>query len=893
LIYYLMGNLAVNSDTAAMISPTASFRQDYDAYKAAFPQDVDNIVAVVESNIAEAAEAAVRDLAKRLAVDPSIDGISRPDGGEFFDKAGFLFLSAERLAELGDRLASAAPFLADLAAEPGLPRLLASLKQALENLEPETADSGDANQPLTRMVDQLAQLAEASAAGRASGFSWQAVAVSDSAVQAGVKDPVSMTRKLLLIQPKIDFFSLRSGKAALAKVRQVVSELPAVAGGQVHVRLTGSLALAEEEQASAIEGATQAGIISFILVTALLYWGLGVTTLAVGATVTLIVGLIWTAAFAALVVGHLNLISVTFAVLFVGLSVDFGLHFGLRYREALAGARDNASALIESADSVGPALALCALAAAISFLSFWPTEYSGLAELGLIAGGGMGVALLANLTVLPAWLAMWPATAPVIGEKSNAASAEAWVTRHARLVVMLTVGFGLLALIPAANARFDFDPINLKDPNSESVQTVRDLGADGDSTRYAAMALSPDPEQALLSAEKFKALPEVDRVITLQSFIPKDQNAKLELIGGMALFMQPVLMAEPAAAPASDPTSDPALDQAGARASAVAGFRDAVHDYRTKTANDAAGLDGPLSFAMQRFLSALEALRQAPGDVQAAGAGAGANGGLAGFEANVFAYYPQFLGRLRSLLDARPVNIDSLPEDLRSRWIAADGRAKIMIVPKADLATDLDALSEFVAAAKSVDARVTGTPVVVFEAGQVVTGSVYLAGLLSLLGITGLLLISLRSLIDTLLVLAPLLLAALLTAAAITLLGVPFNFANVIVLPLLLGLGVASGIQLVARARSGGVGLLAETSTPRAIVFSALTTIGSFGTLGLSHHFGMASLGIVLMVAISFTLLSTLVVLPALLALALRAKPAAGNATVNGNGPVDGNGLGA
>lgn len=866
LIFYLMGNLAVNSDTAAMISPTASFRQDYDAYKAAFPQDVDNIVAVVEGEVPEAAEAAAVALAERLEAEPSIASVFRPDGGPFFDSAGFLFLSAQRLAELGDRLAGAAPFLADLAAEPSLPRLLASLDQAITEM-----DAASDTQSLQSMSEKLADLAPASANGGAKGFSWQSIAVSETPAETGEKDPVSATRKVLQIQPKIDFSSLEPGKAALAKVREAAAQLPEVINGQVRVRMTGAVALAEEERVSALEGATLAGVLSFLLVTALMLWGLGAPQLVIGAAVTLTFGLVWTAAFAALAIGYLNLISVTFAVLFIGLSDDFGMHFALRYREARGTARDNLAALHEAGESASPALALCALAAAIGFLSFWPTEYAGLGELGLIAGAGMGVALFANLTVLPAWLAIWPAKALTFADDANAASAESWVSRHAKPVIGATALLGVIAMIPAANAKFDFDPINLKNPAAESVQVVRDLGADGDTSRYAAVVLRPDLAQAVEVAEKLKALPEVDRTITLQSFVPKDQPEKLDLIAGMALFMQPVFFAPPpppppaplpaplptpapAGAPAAAPAAAPPPDPAAARVQALEQFRKSVEAYRSKV-----GQEAPIGVAMARLLHGLESLRASEGD-----------SGLARFEANVFTYFPQFIKRLGLLLGAGPVSLETLPADLQARWVAPDGQARVMVVPAADLASDLTALTRFVVVAKEVIATVTGTPVVVYEAGQVVTNSVYIAALLSFLGITALLLVALRGLIDTLLVLAPLLLAALLTAATITLLGIPFNFANVIVLPLLLGLGVASGIQLVSRARQEGMAALAQTSTPRAVIFSALTTIGSFGTLGLSDHFGMASLGIVLMVAISFTLLSALVVMPALLALVFR-----------------------
>jgi hypothetical protein len=225
---------------------------------------------------------------------------------------------------------------------------------------------------------------------------------------------------------------------------------------------------------------------------------------------------------------------------------------------------------------------------------------------------------------------------------------------------------------------------------------------------------------------------------------------------------------------------------------------------------------------------------------------------------------PGRLDALGAALEADTVTLDDLPEGLRARHLSADGRARVEIVPQDDL-RDAAARRRFVDAIRTVAPEAAGAPVTITEAGRAVVRAFGEAAAYALVLIVVLLLVRLRSLWDSMMVLAPLMLAALLTVGATVALGVPFNFANVVVLPLLFGLGVASGIHMVVRARHAGAAGLMATSTPRAVLFSALTTIGSFCALALSSHRGTSSMGVLLTIAITLTMACTLVVLPALL----------------------------
>lgn len=822
-LYYVAGNLSINTDTSDMLSPELEFRKNSAAVSEAFPQFSDNITVVIDGITPDLADDAALRLVRALRDQPEVFGeVWDLAGDPVMRRNGLLYKDAEELAALSDRLAAAQPFLGVLWKDPSLRGLMDMLSKAAVEI---TEGSGEIPIELGPVLTRIAEVAEAYKRGETKPLSWWRL-MEDN--QAG------STRRIFLIQPPLDFGSLSPADDAMDALRDEARRLGLTPRNGVTVRLTGSAALSQEELESVEEGMGLAGLLSLTLVIGLLTWGLRSPRLVMATLATLIMGLIWTAGFAVLSVGQLNLISVAFAVLFIGLSVDFGIHFGLRYREGVDSGRGHGAALAAAAEGVGGALTLCAVSAAIAFYSFLPTDYLGLAELGLIAGTGMFIALVANLTVLPALLTLMPLRPRTGVEASEEANGTGVFIRHrARPIVgaALVLGLGAAVLLP--QARFDFDPLNLKDPTRESVATLFDLIKDGHGP-YSITILAPSLDEAQVLAAKLDPMPEVDDARTLADYVPADQEEKLDLIGTMAMFLLPSLMEGEREAPPATKALKSAVSIARGKVFCLTKIDDPV-------------LSGPA----MRFYDALGAVPQE---------------GLPALQDRLLSALPGRLGALRLSLEAGPMAIMDLPESLRVREVASDGRAKVAVLPKENL-QDRDALQRFVEAVRTVAPGATGAPVVIMEAGDTVVRAFRDAALIALTLIGLLLVLILRRLREVALVFAPLVLAALLTVAASVLLDLPFNFANVIVLPLLFGLGVAGGIHLVVRERSeqtlGGV---LGTSTPRAVVFSALTTIGSFGSIALSSHPGTASMGILLTIAITLTLLCTLVVLPALMA---------------------------
>jgi len=829
---FVASSVRINTDTTDMLSAELPFRQEARALRQAFPQTSDNLAVVVEGRTADLAEDAARALSAAFRAQPAVFGeILDPASDPFFRQNGLLFLDLEKLYELGDRLAEAQPFLGALWQDRSLRGLFLMLERLAEAKLDGTIGPDFAVAPV---FDRVAAVGEAQAADRFGSLSWRALMEGD--------DADGEARQIIVLRPPLDFASLRPAATAMSAIRRVAADQGLGGATGVSVRLTGSAALNHEELASVERGLGIAGLISLTAVLLLLTCAYRSWRLVAATLVTLVAGLIWTAAFAVAALPSLNLLSVAFAVLFIGLSVDFGIHYALRYDEARAAGLGRADGMRTAVADVGGPLALTALTAAIGFYAFLPTDYVGLAELGLIAGTGMLVALVANITVLPALLSLGGDGG--VGRAARVAGTGhglAWMQRHARSVTVLAVLIGIAAVPLLPEARFDFDPLNLKDRQTESVATLLQLIEDDPGDGYAVEVLAPSLDAARALAGRVADLEPVGGTRTVADFVPADQDAKLDVIATLALILEPSLLA-PRKPP---PTAAEVRDAFGSLAGALERL---------------AATDGDDAVAASRLSRSLTPVVHGGDPTALDDLGRRL---LGGFEGRIEA--------LREALTAEPFGLDDLPANVRALWLADDGRARLEIRSEAPVHRDRAALERFVSEVQAEVPRATGTPVVILEAGRAVVRAFIEAGLVAVGLISLLLVVLLRRVDDVLLVFAPLVLAAVLTVAASAALGMPFNFANVIVLPLLFGLGVAGALHMVLRDRSSGSGRsVMATSTPRAVVFSALTTIGSFASLGLSSHPGTASMGKLLAVAIFLTMVCTLCVLPALMTLAAR-----------------------
>jgi hopanoid biosynthesis associated RND transporter like protein HpnN len=821
--FYTARNFSINTDISNLISPNIDWRQREIALEKAFPTRVHTILAVVDAPSPELATLATETLAERLRKNPVLfPEVRRPDGGEFFEKNGLLFLPTEQLGETLGQLQAAIPFISILARDPNWRGLSQAGLAALGGVQARHF-SLDALAPI---FDRFSDTLEQANSDRPASFSWQEL-LSNKASSPGD------LRKFIDISPKLDYSALEPGRAATNAVRQAAADANLKSEYRARVRLTGSVPISDEEFATVKEGAIVNGIGTIVIVLFILWLALKSARIILAVFIALMGGLAITAAIGFVLVGSLNMISVAFFVLFVGLGVDFCIQYSVRYRDERFHKDSLKEALIGAGRNVGGPLALAAGATAAGFLAFLPTHYQGVSELGLIAGAGMIVAFLMSITVLPALLAVLdpPGEKEPLGYASFA-SADGFVDRHRKWVVAGTLGVAVLGLPLLYYLHFDFNPINLRSPSVESISTYLELRKDTNTGASAVTLLANSPQDAQAVAQRMAKLPEVERVMTLQSFVPEDQGTKLALIKKFAPALNRALNVKPA--------PPPSPQEVGALLAKLAG------------ALDAAGAQpGPGGVAAKRLAEQLRKIASASDQKRNAA------------ERAIILPLNFKLAELKQFLQAYPVTLDNLPADLKKTWNTADGRSRVEIFPKGD-PNDNEVLRNFAKKVLEVEPNAIGGPISILKSGDTIVVAFIQAGLLALATICILLWLALRRIGDVALTVVPLLLAGVITMELCVLLDLPLNFANIIALPLLLGIGVAFKIYYIMAWRAGQTNLL-QSSLTRAVIFSALTTATAFGSLWLSSHPGTSSLGKLLALSLLTTMCAAVLFQPALM----------------------------
>lgn len=826
---FSLKHIKISTDINQLMAEELDWRIREKEIATAFPQKQDRLVIVVDGVNADLAESGAAKLTEALTKRPDLfTTVVRPDAIPYFQKHGLLLLPEQEISALLDVLIQSQPLLGSMARDPSLRGLFSTMGLAVQGI----AMGETAYKNLEPSFTLMAQAIEANLQGVPMILPWQGM-------MAGKEPTLRDLRKYILTQPVLDFSALSPGNKASQAVRDMVTELNLTPDHGVTVRLTGSVALNDEEFASVAEGAGAATIASIVLVILLLHLALRSWRLILPILLTLFVGLITTTAAAMATVGSLNLISVAFAVMFVGIAVDFGIQFGVRFRDEHHKESDVGRAMAATAKLIASPITFAAASATLGFLAFIPTNYRGVSELGIIAGSGMMIAYLLNLTLLPALLALFkpPAEPEDVGYKWAAPIDRYLETNRKKLLILVSI-VTVLGLGIATQARFDFDPLNLKNPETESVSTMFDIMKDPDATPYTIEILAPSLDAATQLAGQLDRLPEVDHTITLASFVPKNQAQKLALIEDAKFLLDPSLNPQEIM---DTPSTEATLETLA------------------KTSAQLKSL-GEDKAAAQRLAKALDTVvaRKNPQLLEQ-------------LHASMVAGMQSYLGRLRVVLNGQPASLETITDDLRKDWITADGRARIEVYPKGN-ARDHRVLAAFTDAVQKIAPEASGTAISLQGSGKTVVNAFIEAGLLALFVISILGLIILRSFLDVARLILPLILAGILTLATMVAINLPLNFANIIALPLLLSLGVTYAIYFISYWKDGQVAPL-QSSMTRAVLFSAGTTLVAFGSLSLSSHPGTQGMGGLLTIALIYSLLSTFLVLPLLLGGGHSVKP--------------------
>ena len=830
---YAVRHFAMSTNTYMLLSPKLAWRMRESEFFAVFRQAGPPIVVVVDGQTPELADAAATALTESLRKEHLLfRTVYRPGAGPFWARNGLLYASTKNVQATMARLIQVEPILGPLAADPSLRGVLGALSLTLKGVSTGRASFADIVSPIRRLAYALEGLHD----HKRVFFSWR------NLISGGPPQKQEL-RHVILVDPKLEFSRLEPGKVAIAAIRTAAQELQLDAAHGVLVRLTGPVPLQDEEFATLAERAPLIGALAFGAIIVMLWMAVRSVWLIASILATTLVGLISATALGLAVFHRFNVISVAFIPLFVGLGIDIGIQFSVRYRAERATGKDVRDALIATAVGMGRSLALAATAIAAGFLALAPTAYYGVSQLGVIAGFGMFIALALNLTLLPALIQLTrpPGTA-ADAKHPRLERLDNFVLRHRVIVVGVGIASAVVSALFLPLVRFDSDPVHLRSSTAESVATLRDLINDPQLSPNTLEAISPDLAAADALAARVRVLPEVSQARTLSSFVPADQTEKIAVIADAANLLDLALNPISVAPPPSD-------------AEVIESLRDTAAGLREVASRDASAGDA------LRLADALEALEKA------------APGARTEAAAMLLSGLATLLEQIRDSLQPQPISIATLPPDLVAAWLAPDGRARVSVTPKGD-ANDSVVLNRFLAAGIKFIPNATGTPLSIHEAGRAVVDAFAEAGVLSFAAITVLLLATLRRVRDVAITMAPIVLTGLLTMGSCVLMDQPLNFANIIALPLLFGIGVAFHIYFVMAWRAGGSHLL-TSSLARAVFFSALATATGFGSLWASSHPGTASMGKLLMISLVWTLVSALLFQPALMGL-----PAATRASV-------------
>ncbi len=825
--WYAATHLKVNTDTTQMLAADLPFQEKARELRESFPQIRNELAIIIRAPTQDELDAYSARLYSRLQKrDDIITALFSPKDELFFQENGLMFLSEKELEQRLSNLTKASGLIEKLINDPGIDTLFATLAE--NDALASSSDLGEDS--LNKIYGDLAKVISENVDGRPTPFSWRGALTNENAPDKGFL-------QILNVTPITDFTRLQPIKSALAGLRTEINTLNTEFDGRTSALITGNLALRGEELETVSNGIGKSFLLSFIMVTLLLMVAFRSLYTSILTIIGLLITLTLTSAFAAFVFVELNLVSVAFTVLLIGLGLDFSIHLLLHIQEHRGKGSSLPVALKSTMREVGSAMVLAAPTTALAFFSFLPTSFDGIAQLGAVAGVGVLVAFFVSVTFLPAALAVVPAPRPRPA-KGTVRKSFSWFEPISTPIAVIVTIVGLAAITLLPQARFDADPMALRSQKSESVIAFNMLFEDDDTVPYRLTRLVNSQEEAIATAEQVKGLDTVRSTRSLVDFVPQDQDEKLDLIDFASGSLAFVLDKSPT--PRTTPPTGESID------TFIARLKTSINDQNQSgsTTNNS---------ERQNLLNALQRLK----DI-------GQKGLLEQVEKQIFAYWPNLVTSLQKQFNADYIEYDTLPENLVERYKTIDGKWRVDLLPAEDVRIP-QKLKSYVNSVEEVFPDIGGGAIHSQRAGEIIALSMMQASGLAVIIITLFLLIFVRQVVTVLLMLFPLALAAILTIATGVLVNVPFNYANVIVLPLLMGIGVDSGIHLVMRQQkvAGSEMSIYATATPRAVLFSAFTTVASFGSLMLSDHRGIASMGQLLSIAIAYTLICTLIVLPA------------------------------
>ena len=818
--------------------------------------ELDDIIVAVEAHSSSDAKRYAERLVQTLRHDGLQARITYRIDRSFFERRGLLYLAVDDLARLRDRLFDYDEFIRSYAARPTLVRLLEGLNQQFANamaLGFADLGIGGGDQGDLRFVDAVVDQVAARLAGSAPYVSpW------DTGFSLGhLDDPdagyyFSDNKRLLFLfvaerRDEGDFASNRGRIESLRRaIHELASEFPEVRAG-----VTGGPTIADDEMATAVRDSAIATTLAAVLILVVLlaaYRRLGAALLLLA---TLTTSLLWALGIITLTVGHLSVFSIMFLSLVIGVGIDYGIYFLYRFQEEMAFEAPIAESLRRTAERTGPGMLLGALTAAGTFFVLILTDFQGIREFGFVSGISILAAFLSMLTLFPALLVLGGARRSAPGTSSPPVSSRSesrWLgrlTTYPKTILIAALALTAVGVWGVLGVTFDHNVLKLQAAGIESVVWERHIVVSAGSSGFTALATAGSVDELRRKHDAFSRLPSVSEVESVLQLVPDQQPEKERIIHQLGPLLTGIQV-----------TAPPALEPAELRAPLLVLRRrlglaaEGITDERAR-----AGLqrlrekvDGVLTRLGRAQPDAVEPLRRLQDELRRD--------------------FVDKLERFTRSLDPQPVRAGDAPPELSERYIGRSGRYLLKIHPAVDIWQEAGS-RRFIQDVRSVDPDVTGPPVTGFEATHLIQRGYFEGTPYALLLVAAITLAVLRSARGTVLSLAPVLLGVLWTVGAMRLVGLEFNLANVWALPLIVGTAAEYGVNIYVRFVEGldSGGPRFPRSVILGVILSWLTTIAGFGSLLVAHHHGIFSLGLLLTIGSTASVVASVLVLPVLLGL--------------------------
>jgi hopanoid biosynthesis associated RND transporter like protein HpnN len=858
-ILYTVFFLQFDPSRDNLVGSNKKYHQNYLQLIKEFPEQADLAVVIESENLEKNRQFAER-IGAKLTAETNLftDVWYKGDLPKMGAKA-LLFWPENDLVSVKQTLQNVLPFIQKFTQTTNLVSLFEQINAAFGSASRETnAQTESLVQSLPALTRILTQ-ADASLNGPGTPPSPGAMALLNAGDEAVKQTYITFDNgKIFLVTAHAPAHNL-NGKA-VERLRTLIQETQSEVPG-LNVGLTGEPVIEHDEMEQSQKDATLSSIVSLILCALIFIYGYNETGRPVKATLCLVVGLAYTLAFATFAVGHLNILTVMFVPPLTGLAIDFGVHLVTRYEEELRSGKSKEAALTKAMMFTGQGIFVGALTTAGAFLAMALTNFKGIQEMGIICGGGLMVCLIPMMTLLPVLLLRGRQN--VMDHKTGDLERRErieniWLNRP--VTVMAIVGvLCVLALTQARKVYFDYNLLNMESRGMPAVAFIHKLiDSAGKSIIYCAV-VADSAQQAVELQKRIQKLPTVasNGVVSMAVYLDEDQTEKLKLVGEIKQEVAPLQFG------ATDPVPVD-IENFSRTLYSLYGYLGAALD-EIKDSNPS------LTAQMISLRETIDALRKDMLSGNAAARDEHANR-LGEFQRALFGDIRATFQTLQNQDDRAPMRVEDLPPALRHRFVGVTGKYLLQVFPKNDV-WQHDNQEKFVADLRTIDKNVTGTPVQLLEYTTLLKKSYETAAWYSLGAIAILVFIHFRSFGAVVLALLPVGIGTLWLVGLMGWLKIPFNPANIMTLPLVIGIGVTNGIQILNRfAEERTPGILSR-STGKAVLVSGLTAIAGFGSLILANHRGIHSLGCVMATGIAACMIAALAFLPALLNLLGRRKP--------------------